>query len=176
MQPTKRERIVIFAGAGLLGLFLVVQFVVSPTFERARTLRRVIGEKREVLADLRAKSQECKKLQAEVAQLQSLIGQQQEGRGLLSSVEKIRQTCGLAENVLSLKPTTTTIDNRYQETVVEVRLDGVQFSQLVSFLTQLDALKLAGGVKALDVQHADRSPGVLRATIQLATVTQAGRT
>jgi len=176
MQPTKREKIVILSGVGVLGLLLVLQFVVHPAFERLSTLRRVVKDKREVLADLRGKSLEYKKLEAEVAQWRSMIGQQQEGRKILSSIERIRQTCGLSENTLSLKPTTTTIDNQYQETVVEVRLDGVRLPQLIAFLSQLDSLNLAGGVKALEVQHADRSPGLLRAVIQLSTVSHAGRT
>jgi type II secretory pathway component PulM len=175
MQPTKREKTVILGGAGVLGLFLVLQFVVHPAMERLSMLRRVVSDKREILADLRGKSLEYKSLEAEVNRLRSVIGQQQEGRRILSSIERIRQTCGLSENVLSLKPTTTTIDTRYQETLVEVRLDGVKLAQLVAFLTQLDSLNLAGGVKALEVQHADRSPGSLRAVIQLSTVTHAGR-
>jgi type II secretory pathway component PulM len=176
MQPTKREKTAIFGGMGILALLLVLQFVVHPAFARISMLRRVVQDKQQILTDLRGKSVEYKKLAAEVNQLRSLIGQQQEGRGILSSIERIRQTCGLSENVLSLKPTTTIVDARYQETVVEVRLDGVGFGQLVAFLTQLDSLNLAGGIKAVEVQHADRNVGVLKAVIQLSSVTRAGRT
>lgn len=176
MQTTKREKLVIFGGAGILGLLLVLQFVVHPAFVRISTLRRVVEAKHAILADLRGKGLEYQKLQAQVNRLRSMMGPQQEGRRILSSIEKIRQTCGLPENVLSLKPTTTTIDARYQEILVEVRLDGVGFAQLVAFLTQLDSLSLAGGIKALDVQHADRSPGALKAVIQLSAATRAGPT
>jgi type II secretory pathway component PulM len=175
MQPTRREKTVIIGGAGLLGLLLVLQLVVHPALERLSMLRRVVSDKRVILADLRGKSLEYKSVEAEVNRLRSMIGQQQESRKILSSMERIRQTCGLSENMLSLKPTTTTIDTRYQETLVEVRLDGVKLVQLVAFLTQLDSLHLAGGIKALEVQHADRSPGSLRAVVQLATVTQIDR-
>lgn len=139
-------------------------------------LRRVIGDKREILAELRGRGLEYKKLDAEVSQLRSMIGQQEEGRRILSSIERIRQACGLSENMLSLKPITTMIDTRYQETVVEVRLDGIKFAQLVAFLSQLDSLNCAGGIKSLEVQHADRNPGLLRAVIQLSTVIRAERT
>jgi type II secretory pathway component PulM len=176
MQPTKREKTVILGGVGILGLLLVLQFVVHPAFTRISMLRRIVKDKHEILTDLRGKSRGYKKLEAEVNQLRSLIGQQQEGRRILSSIERIRQTCGLSENMLSLKPTTTTIDTRYQETVVEVRLDGVGFAQLVTFLTQLDALNLAGGIKALEVQHADRNLGSLKAVVQVSAVTHAGHT
>jgi type II secretory pathway component PulM len=175
MQPTRREKTVIVAGVGVLAVLAVLQFVVHPTLERISMLRRVIGDKREILAELRAKSLEYKKLDAEVNRLRALIGQQEEGRKILSSIERIRQACGLSENILSLKPTTTVIDTQYQETVVEVRLEGLKYAQLVTFLSQLDSLNLAGGIKTLEVQHADRSPGLLKAVIQLSTIVHVGR-
>jgi len=136
-------------------------------------LRRVVSDRREILVQLRDKSLAYRNLQAEVSQLRSRIGQQQESRKILSTLDRVRQTCGLSENVVSLKPATTTIDNRYQETTVEIRLEGITMAQLVAFLTQVDSLDLAGGVKALEVQHADRSRGLLRAVIQLSVVTEA---
>ncbi len=163
------------AGAGVLGLLAILQFVIHPTLERISMLRRVTRDKHAVLTELRGKSLEYKKLETEVNQLRSRMGQQEEGRGILSSIERVRQACGLSENIVSLKPSTTVIDARYQETVVEVRLDGIPFAQLIAFLSQLDSLNLAGGVKTLEVQHADRSPGLLRAVVQLSTVVHVGR-
>ena len=176
MQPTKREKMVIFGALGILGLLLVLQFVVHPACARISMLRRVVQDKQAILTDLRGQSGQYRKLEAEVNRWRSLIGQSQEGRGILASIERIRQTCGLPENALSLKPTTTVVDTRYQETLVEVRLDGVGFASLVAFLAQLDSLNLAGGIKALEVQHADRNVGSLKAVIQLSAVTRAGRT
>ncbi|MCU0913262.1 MAG: type II secretion system protein GspM [Planctomycetes bacterium] len=176
MQLSRREKIVIIGSVGILGLLLVLQFVVRPVRERIVTLRRVVTDKRDILGQLRQKSLDYQRLEAQANQLRSLIGPQQEGRRILSSLSRIRQASGVPENMLSLKPTTTAIDNRYQETVVEVRLDGVTYAHLVAFLRELEALDLAGGVKTLEVQHADRNPGLLRAVIQLSTVTRLGPT
>ncbi len=172
MQPTRREKIAIIGGAGVLGLLAVLQFVVHPTHERISMLRRVISDKRATLAEVRERSREYGKLDAEVSQLRSMIGRPEEGRKILSGIERIRQASGVSENALSLKPTTTIIDARYQETAVEVRLDGINYTELIAFLTQLDSLNLAGGIKTLEVKHADRTRGLLTAVIQLATVTQ----
>ena len=162
-------------GASLLVLLLLVQFAVRPAVERASTLRRVVVEKREILAQLRAKSQEYGQLQAEVGRLRSAISGQEESRKILSTIERVRQAAKLPEDALSMKPTTAAIDKEYQETVVEVVLDNVTLAQLIAFLSQLDSSDLPGGIKALDVGRADRSPGVLRATVQLAAVTRITR-
>jgi type II secretory pathway component PulM len=175
MRLVKREKLIVLGGAGLLALLLALQFAVRPFMERTSTLRRVVVEKREVLAQLQAKAQEYERLQADVSQLRSSLGRQEESRKILSTIERLRQAAKLPEDALSMKPTTTAIDKEYQETVIEVVLDSVTLAQLIAFLSQLDSPDLLGGIKALDVGRADRNPEALRATIELATVARVER-
>jgi len=174
MQLTKREKTVVIAGASFLVLLVVLQFIVRPTTERISMLRRVVADKRDVLTDLRAGTSEYQALTEEVERLRSMISRQQESRTMLSAIERIGEASGLSENVLSLKPTTVTMDEEYEETVVEIRLDRITLAQLVEFLGKLESLGRAGGIKALDVRRAERSEGALRAVVQLATVSQIG--
>jgi type II secretory pathway component PulM len=174
MQLTKRERTVVIAGASFLALLVVVQFIVRPTTERISMLRRVVADKRAALSDLQAGSAEYETLTGEVERLRSMISRQQESRTMLSAIERIGEASGLSENVLSLKPTTVTMDEEYEETVVEIRLDRITLAQLVEFLGKLESLGRAGGIKAVDVRRAERSEGALRAVVQLATVSQIG--
>jgi len=167
MQLTKRERTVVVAGACFLVLLVVLQFIVRPTTERISMLGRVVADKRNVLTDLRAKSLEYKTLAEEVDRLRSMISQQQESRTMLSAIERIGEASGLSD-------TTVTMDEEYEETVVEIRLDRITLAQLVEFLAKLESLGRAGGIKALEVRHADRSEGALRAVVQLATVSHIG--
>ncbi len=177
MRLAKREKLVVLGGAGLLVLLLALQFAVRPTVERASTLRRVVIEKREVLAQLRAKRLEYERLQGEIGHLHAMVAQQRGNRRMLSSIENVRKACGLSENVLSMKPATVAIDNTYEEVVVEVRLESLTLAQLVSFLSQLDAVD-AAGITALEVRRADRNSArpnddspLLAATVNVATVT-----
>jgi type II secretory pathway component PulM len=183
MRLAKREKLVVFGGTGLLVSLLVWQFAVRPVMERASTVRRVVAEKREVLAQLRAKRLEYEKLQTERGRLHAMVARQQGNRRILSSIESARKTCGLSENVLSMKPATAAIDNAYEEVVVDVRLEGLtlaQLAQLVSFLSQLGAADATGGVTALEVRRADRGSAradddssLLAATVSVAAVTHA---
>ncbi|MBN2130866.1 MAG: type 4a pilus biogenesis protein PilO [Sedimentisphaerales bacterium] len=174
MQLTKREQTVVIAGASFLVLLVILQLIVRPATERISMLRRVVADKRAVLTDLQAGSREYETLTEEVETLRSMISRQQESRTMLSAIERIGEASGLSENVLSLKPTTVTMDEEYEETVVEIRLDRITLAQLVEFLGRLESLGRAGGVKALDVRRAERNEGVLRAVVQLATVSQIG--
>jgi hypothetical protein len=62
------------------------------------------------------------------------------------------------------------MDDEYEETIVEVNLDGVTLAELVEFLAKLESLKLAGGIRALEVRRADQRQEALRAVVQLANV------
>jgi len=170
MQLRRRDKVVVLGGIGGLALLMVIQFGVRPALGQISTLRRVVRDKHEILAQMQAKTLEYRMLQAEVGRLGSTIAGQQEGRRILSTVEGIRKASGLPDNVLSLKPSTAPINAEYQQTIVEIRMEGVTLAQLITFLAQLDSLNLVGGVRSLDIRTAERSAGLLRAVIQLTTL------
>jgi len=166
----KREKLVVIGGVAFLAVLAVLHLVVRPARERLSTLRRVVADKQSILAQVRAKEREYRQLESEVNRLRSAIRQPDESRQILSSIERIRETCGLSENTLSLKPATMPIAEDYEETVVEVQLDDVTWGQLVQFLSQLESLEFAGDVKSLEMRRAERSSTSLRAVLQVATV------
>lgn len=174
MQLTKREKLVVLGGIGAVALVMAIQFVVHPRIEHITTLRRVVADKTEVLAQMQAKRLEYQGLKAEIGRLHDRIDQQQEGHRVLSAIEGVRKACGLPDNVLSLKPATAPIGTQYTQTTVEMRLERVSLAQLTNFLSELESLSLAGGVRGLDIRTTDRNVGSLQAVIQLAVVLPAG--
>ncbi len=173
MQLMKREKTILIGGAGFLVVLIALQCVVRPARERLATLRRVVTDRREVLTQIGMKSREYKDLEAQIAQLRAKVVQQQESRRILSTIERVRQECGLSQDVLSLKPTTIAVGDKYQQTMVDVRLESVTFPQIVAFLSKLESMVLAGRMKSLEIRSDERSPGSLRVTVQLAVVTHA---
>jgi type II secretory pathway component PulM len=170
MQLTRREKWVVLGGLGGLALLAAMQFVVRPTQERVTTLRRVVKDKTEILTRIQDKSLEFQSLQTEIDRLQAKIAQQQESGRILSVIEGIRKSCDLPDKALSLRPTTAPLNEQYTQTTVEMRLEAVTLAQLIRFLSELDSLNLAGGIKSLDIRTTDRNVGLLQAVIQLATV------
>jgi len=173
MQLMKREKTILVGGAGFLGVLIALQVLVRPARERLATLRRVVADRREVLTQIGMKSREYKDLEAQIAQLRAKVVPQQESRRILSTIERVRQECGLPQDVLSLKPTTIAVGDKYQQTMVDVRLEGVTLAQIVAFLSHLDSVVLAGRMTSLEIRRDEHSPGALRVTVQLAVVTHA---
>jgi hypothetical protein len=172
MQLTRREKMVVFGGLGGLLLLMTAQFVVRPAMEQISTLRRVVTDKRTVLAQMQANATEYQTLQADVTRLRSAIARQHEGRRILSTIESIREACRLPSDALSLKPAAAPLDAEYQQTTVELRLEGVTLTQLIDFLSRLDALDLAGGITSLDIRSTDPSPTLLKAVVEVAVISR----
>jgi type II secretory pathway component PulM len=174
MDLTKREKTFVIGGIGLLVVLLMLQLVLRPAMERMSTLRRVVATKRQTLAELRGKSLEYRKLKTEVDTLRQAIEKQEGGPQVLSTVERIRQTCDLSDNVSSLKPTTVAIDDQYQETVVEIQLERITMKKLVRFLSELESVEVSGGIRSLEIRRTDRAEGGLRVIVKIAAVSRVG--
>lgn len=174
MNLTRREKTVVFGGLSVLVVLLAVQFLVRPALDRMSTLRRIIASKQQELAELNAKSFNYKQIEIEVRKLRFTVDQQDQGPSILAAVEYVRQASGLSDNILSLRPISVALDERYQETVVEIQLQGVTMAQLVQLLSRLESVDFPGGIKSLDIRRAQQDSDGLRVNVQVAAVSRAG--
>ena len=168
---TTREKGVLIAGVIILGSLLSNQFVAKPLRERVSTLDRVVESKEETLGQLKQMSNELNTLRSEVTRIHHRIEAQPNKGRVLSLLERIQEEAELSDHVIHMRPTVASLGKVYEETTIEVKLDTITLEQLLDFLSKLDALELAIGVKSLEVRHVDSSSGrLLEATVQVSTI------
>lgn len=171
MRLSQREKQMLIGGVVLLILFVAFQAAVKPAMGRLETLRRVVPEKQEMLRQLRSRSEEYLALEREISRLRDRISSQPNNFAILSFLEGIERECGLAKNVAYMKPaTTTSANNAYVETRVEVKLENVSLQQVTRFLLRIESDKAPIGVKALHVRSAAKTPASLDAIVQLTSL------
>lgn len=175
MNLTKREKKIISAGAVLLGLFVAFQVFVRPAIGRVRTLRRVLTDKRQVLAELRAKSEEYNVISRELEKVRLEIRRQPEERKILSFVERIQKDCGLMQKVVYMKPSTMVVNDVYEETTIEIKLQSITLDQLIQFLLKIESSELTIGIRTLDIKRGVRDSNLLDTIIQLVSLSPIGR-
>lgn len=175
MNLTKREKKIISAGAVLLGLFVAFQVFVRPAIGRVRTLRRVLTDKRQVLAELRAKSEEYNVISRELEKVRLEIQRQPEERKILSFVERIQKDCGLMQKVVYMKPSTMVVNDVYEETTIEIKLQSITLDQLIQFLLKIESSELTIGIRTLDIKRGVRDSNLLDTIIQLVSLSPIGR-
>lgn len=170
MNLTQREKQIIAAGAVLLVLIVAFQIFVRPAIRRMRTLRRVLSDKRQVLGELLAKSQEYNAISRELEKIRLEMGRQPEERKILSSVERIQKDCGLMQKVVYMKPSTMTVNDVYEETTIEIKLQSITLDQLTQFLLKIESSELTIGIRTLEIKRGLRDSGLLDTTIQLVSL------
>jgi len=174
MNLTKREKQIIAAGAVLLVLIVVYWIFIKPAIGRVRTLRRVLSDKRQVLGELLAKSQEYNAISRELEKIRLEMGRQPEGRKILSSVERIQKDCGLMQKVVDMKLSTMKVNDVYEETTIEIKLQSITLEQLIQFLLKIESSELTIGIRTLDIKRGVRDSSLLDTIVQLVSLSPIG--
>ncbi len=153
MRFTHREKWL----AGGLGVFVIAwatyAFGVGPVLERIETLNRVIPEKQSELEEIRSKTDKYMALSAGIDDLKTKVASQEQKVELLPFVESLIDECGLAGNRDTMNKQELELGTDYRETVVEVKMKGLEFSQIVEFLKELRSSKVVTGVKSLYIKQ-----------------------
>jgi Tfp pilus assembly protein PilO len=170
MNLTQREKIIVIAGIVGLGLLLSFQVFVRPALSRTKTLKRVVSEKREKLADLLTKSKEYNSLQKQLEQLHKTIANQQKDKKMLSLIEGIQRDNGLSKNVVSMTPTTIAISDIYKKTNVEIKYEAVTWKQMTEFLLKIKSSDILIGIRSLEIKRSMQDMDSLDFVIQLVNI------
>ena len=167
MRLMRRE---IWLAAGLVAfivIWAIFSFGVSPALERIETLNRVIPEKLSELELLRAKAAEFVALRGSIEGLRAKIASQEQTFELLPFVDSLVQECGLAQNVVTMKPQTSQFGSNYRETVVEIKMEGLTLRQLFDFLLKLQSSKVLANTKRLYIEKNLTNTDLLDSTVEI---------
>ena len=170
MNLTQREKQFIAAGAVLLGLIVIFQLFARPAISRVSTLRRVVSDKRQLLSELRAKSEQYKTISRKLEKIRLEMGRQPEERKILSFVERIQKESGLMKKVVYMKPSTMVVNDVYEQITIEIKLQSITLDQLIRFLLKIESSELTLGIRSLEIKRGVRESGLLDTTIQLVSL------
>jgi type II secretory pathway component PulM len=170
MRLTQREKQFAIGATVFLALIIAFQAFVRPALGRIRTLRRVVDEKREMLSELRTKSQEYNALRSQLEQIRLTIGNQQRDRQILSFIERAQRDCGLMQKVVYVTPTTTAIGDKYEKTNVEIKFAAVTLDQIIQFLLKIESSQLLIGIRSLEIKCGLANTALLDAVIQVVSL------
>ena len=156
-------------------LLVVFQIFVRPAIGRVRTLRRVISEKRQVLSELLAKSQEYNTVSSELEKIRSEMEQRPEERKILSFIEGIQKECGLMQKVVYMKPSANIVNDVYEETTIEIKFQNITWDELIQFLFKIESSELTLGIKTLNIKRGVQDSNLLDTIVQLVSLSPIGR-
>jgi len=169
-----RERLILVGGGLFVLVVLIYQLVVSPYLKAHDRLESALQRKQAELVEVQGLSQEYAKLRVEEGGVRALLQKRDAGFTLFAFLDQQAEHAGVKEQIKYMKPSVTEGDNGLDESVVEMRLEGVTLEKLTQFLQVTESDVNVVSVRRLSIQTSARDEGFLDVILQIVTLVEAG--
>jgi general secretion pathway protein M len=168
---SRREKIIVAGGGGLLVLFVLIQLVIVPVFERNARMKRAVQSKTQILADMQRLKSEYDSLNSRAKQSEARFTRRDRGFTLFSFLDQLAGQARIKERVSYMRPTKTEQKNSpLKLSRVEMKLEAVTLEQLTAYLHGVETSKNMVSVSKLSVTRRDQKEGLLDAILQVDTL------
>lgn len=166
-QLSARERLMVGAGSAVIGASLLFVLIVDPLTVMLDRLDRQAVRKQKDLKELTALAQEYHAKRARLERIESRMPSADRPFSLLAFLEEAANAAQVRERITGMQPQVQTVAQGYQETAVDVRLEGVQLPELLALLVAIDQAPYALRVQHLQVRPKFDNQTQLDATVRV---------
>jgi general secretion pathway protein M len=168
-----RERLIVTIGAAVVIASLLFLVVVDPLLARIDKLERQTARKSKERVELSALTADYAAKQSRVAKLHQRLPSGDGQFSLLAFMEEAAASVKIRDRIVGMQPQQGAVQHGYQETAVDLRLDGVQLPQLLALLVALEQAPYDVQVHHLQVKPKYDNPVNLDATLRIVSYTKA---
>jgi len=168
-----RERTIVAIGVVIVVASLLFLLVVDPLLARIDKLERQAVRKAKERGELSVLAAQYAAKQARVAKLEQRLPPAEGQFSLLAFMEEAAASVQIRDRIVSMQPQQPTTLQGYQETSVDLRLDGVQLPQLLALLVALEQAPYDVQVRHLQVKPKYDNPVNLDATLSIVSYAKA---
>ena len=168
---SQREKIIVAGGGLTLLIFLIVQFLIAPVFDRNSQMRRSVQAKTTMLAEMQRLKADHDGLKSVAKQSEARFARRDKGFTLFSFLDQLAGQARVKERVSYMRPTKTEQKNSTLKlSRVEMKLEAVTLEQLATFLHAVESSKNMVTVSKLSITRRDQKEGLLDAILQVETL------
>jgi general secretion pathway protein M len=166
----KREKLAIISAATCICLFIVIQFIFFPIFDKRERLQRSLAGARSALNEMVLLKAEYQAISQQAERAKARISQRDKQFTLFSFLDDLAGQTGLKDHIVYMKPSTSVRKNSpLQLSSVEMKLREVSLEQLTSFLYRVEMSKNMVTVKRLSISKEEKQEGVVDSILQVET-------
>ncbi len=170
---SNRERVMVAGGGVLAAAALLFLLIVDPLLATIDKLERQTTRKQKESQELAQLVHEYGEKQARLAKLEERMPPPSAQFSLLAFMEQVATTAQIRERIVGMQPQSPIVVQGYQETSVDLRLDGVQLPQILALLVALEQAPYDVQVRHLQIKPKYDNPVNLDATIRIVTYAKA---
>jgi general secretion pathway protein M len=164
-----RERIIVSVGGAMVAAALVFLLIVDPLLASIDKLDRQAKRKAKDSQELALVSQEYLLKQARITKLEQRMPSPPAQFSLLAFMEEATTTAQIRDRIVGMQPQAPITVQGYQETSVDLRLDGVTLPQLLALLVAIEQAPYDVQVRHLQMKPKYDNPVNLDATLKIVT-------
>ncbi len=168
-----RERVLIASGVAAILLSALFLVVIDPWLDRLSVLDRQHAKKARDYEDLIRLEVQYRHLQDRITKLEQRLAKGTGQFSLLPFLEETAASTGIRDHIVAMQPQPTVPLSGYQETAVEIRLDGMGLPQLLALLAAVEHAPALVQVKRLQITPRYDTPHLLQVTIRVASYEKA---
>ncbi len=166
-----REKISVGAAVVAIILFLFCQFFLFPLMDKNKQLNRLISTRENELAEIRQLRSTYMEAAGKTDQTKRLMRTRKKGFTLFSFLESLAGKTGVKGNIAYMKPTTSSQkDSPYRLSMVEMKLQEVNMSQLLAYLHGIETSRDMLVIKRLSISKSDRTADAINTIFQVETL------
>lgn len=166
-QLSQRERTIVLGGGIVAGLSLLFVLAVDPLLATLDRLERQAVRKQKDLGELALLSREYASKRDRLAKAESRLPTPDSQFSLLTFMEEAATTAGVREWITAMQPQVQSLAQGYQETAVDLRLEGVQLPELLALLVAIDQAPYDLQVRHVQIRPKFDNPVYLDATVRV---------
>ena len=172
-QLAARERSIVMIGAGVVIASLLFLLVIDPLLARIDKLERQTVKKSKERGELSTLAADYAAKQARVVKLEQRLPNGDGQFSLLAFMEEAAASVQIRDRIVGMQPQQATTQHGYQETAVDLRLDGIQLPQLLALLVALEQAPYDVQVHHLQIKPKYDNPVNLDATLRIVSYAKA---
>ncbi len=166
----KRERIALLGGGTFLFILLLYQFAISPVRGRMEILEGRIQKREEALKEITKLKSEYLALRENLKSVEQGLAARGKDFNLFSFLEKLTVECGIKERLSSMKPRERPVSDCYKQSVVEIKLKGIDLSELTAYLYRIENPNRFLTINNLRLKPQRASPGKVEVSFEISTL------
>jgi type II secretory pathway component PulM len=168
MKLARREKLFIYGAGLILGIFLIVELIVVPFFNRKERLEKETKELEQVIKDytqVGAGGQDMESISENLEKALSDRGDET----LFSLINKEAEAIGIRNKIPRIRPSEGQKKGDFAEEIVELPIEAVTLNQLTEFLYRIENPEKFIYISRITIRDNKKEEGYLDATIRVLT-------
>jgi general secretion pathway protein M len=170
---SQRERILVAGGVTVIAAALVFLLIIDPLMATIDKLDRQARRKAKDSQELMLVAQEYVAKQARIDKLEQRMPNPPAQFSLLAFMEEATTSAQIRDRITGMQPQAPMIVQGYQDTAVDLRLEGVSLPQILALLVAIERAPYDVQVHHLQMKPKYDNPANLDATLRIVTYAKA---